>query len=61
MDGVGLLATMRLQGYAMPFIVIIIIAFPEENVCAEGNAIDFFAKPFALPSLIACLAAALTP
>jgi FixJ family two-component response regulator len=60
MDGVELLATMRMQGYATPFIVI--TAFPDESVRAramKAGAIGFFAKPFAMPNLIACLDAAL--
>ena len=60
MDGVELLATVRMQGYATPFIVI--TASPEESVrdrAMKAGAIGFFAKPFALPNLVACLAAAL--
>jgi FixJ family two-component response regulator len=60
MSGLELLATMRMQGHHVPFIVI--TAFPDESVRARAikeGAIGFFAKPFALPNLIACLAAAL--
>ena len=62
MSGLDLLATMRVQGHAAPFIVI--TAFPDESVRAramKAGAIGFLAKPFAAPNLIACLAAALTP
>ena len=60
MNGLELLANMRIRGYAAPFIVI--TAFPDESVRAramKAGAIGFFPKPFAMPSLIACLAAAL--
>ena len=60
MNGLELLANMRMQGYAAPFIFI--TAFPEESVRAralEAGAICFLAKPFGAPSLIACLDAAL--
>jgi FixJ family two-component response regulator len=60
MSGLDLLVTMRVQGHAAP--VIIITAFADENVraCAiKEGAMGFFAKPFALPKLIACLAATL--
>jgi len=60
MSGLDLLATMRVQGHAAPFIII--TAFPDESVrdrAIKEGAVGFFAKPFALPKLIACLAAAL--
>jgi FixJ family two-component response regulator len=60
MSGLDLLTTMRVQGHAAPFIII--TAFPDESVRAramKAGAIGFFAKPFAMPKLIACLAAAL--
>ena len=62
MSGLDLLATMRVQGHAAPFIII--TAFPDESVRAramKGGAVGFLAKPFAAPNLIACLTAALTP
>jgi FixJ family two-component response regulator len=61
-NGFELLANMRVRGYAVPFIFI--TAFPDESVRAramKAGAIGFFAKPFAMPNQIACLAAALTP
>jgi FixJ family two-component response regulator len=60
MDGLELLAHVRMQGYAVPFIFI--TAFPDESVSAraiKAGAIGFFAKPFAMPKLIACVDAAL--
>jgi FixJ family two-component response regulator len=60
MNGLELLAHLRLQGYAAPFIFI--TAFPDENVRAhalKAGARGFLAKPVALPNLIACLDAAL--
>jgi FixJ family two-component response regulator len=60
MSGLELLTTMRMQGHPASFIVI--TAFPDESVRARAikeGAIGFFAKPFAIPNLIACLAAAL--
>jgi FixJ family two-component response regulator len=60
MSGLDLLAHMRNEGYATPFIFI--TAFPEESVRAralKAGAICFLAKPFAGPSLIRCLEAAL--
>jgi FixJ family two-component response regulator len=47
-SGVELLTTMRAQGYRLPFIFI--TAFPDDS---------FLAKPFAGPTLIDCLDAAL--
>jgi FixJ family two-component response regulator len=60
MSGLDLLTHMRAQGYAVPFIFI--TAFPEDNVRAralKAGAICFLAKPFAAPTLIKCLEAAL--
>jgi len=60
MSGLDLLVHMRNEGYAAPFIFI--TAFPEESVRAralKAGAICFLAKPFAGPSLIRCLEAAL--
>ena len=60
MSGLDLLTHMRAQGYAVPFIFI--TAFPEESVRAralKAGAIGFLAKPFAGPTLIKCLVAAL--
>jgi FixJ family two-component response regulator len=60
MSGLDLLAHMRNEGYAAPFIFI--TAFPEESVRAralKAGAICFLAKPFAGPILIKCLEAAL--
>ena len=60
MNGLELLANMRMRGYATPFIVI--TAFPDESVRArtlKANATYFLTKPFAAPILIACLDAAL--
>jgi FixJ family two-component response regulator len=60
MDGLELLANMRMRGYAAPFIVI--TAFPDESVRArtlKAGATYFLTKPFATPTLIACLDAAL--
>jgi FixJ family two-component response regulator len=51
---------MRACGYDAPFIFI--TAFPDEKVRAralEAGATCFLAKPFAAPSLIKCLDAAL--
>jgi DNA-binding response OmpR family regulator len=62
MNGLELLANVRIRGYATPFIFI--TAYPEESVraCAlMAGASGFFAKPFALPKLIACVDAALAP
>lgn len=61
MDGLELLANMRMRGYAAP--VIFITAFPGESVHAgamKAGAIGFFAKPFATSMLTACLDAALS-
>jgi FixJ family two-component response regulator len=60
MSGVELLTTMRAQGYRVPFIFI--TAFPDESIRAralKAGAICFLAKPFAGPTLIDCLNAAL--
>jgi FixJ family two-component response regulator len=60
MNGLELLANMRMRGYAAPFIVI--TAFPDESVRArtlKAGATCFLTKPFATPTLIACLDAAL--
>ena len=60
MSGLDLLAHMRAEGHAAPFIFI--TAFPEENIRAralEAGAICFLSKPFAAPALISCLQAAL--
>jgi FixJ family two-component response regulator len=60
MNGLELLAHMRAQGYAAPFIFI--TAYPDEGIraCAvEAGASGFFAKPFVAPKLIACVDAAL--
>ena len=62
MNGLELLAHMRMQGYAAPFIFI--TAFPDEQVRAsalKAGAACFLAKPFAMPKLIACVDAALVP
>jgi FixJ family two-component response regulator len=62
MNGLELLANMRIRGNAAPFIFI--TAFPDEGVRAramEAGAVGFFAKPFATSILIACLDAALEP
>ena len=60
MSGLDLLAHLRAQGYAAPFIFI--TAFPEESVRAralKAGAICFLAKPFAGPALISCIETAL--
>ena len=60
MSGLDLLASLRARGYHAPFIFI--TAFPEESVRAramKAGAVCFLAKPFAAPSLINCLDAAL--
>jgi FixJ family two-component response regulator len=60
MNGLELLANMRMRGYAAPFIVI--TAFPDESVRArtlKAGATCFLTKPFATPTLIASLDAAL--
>jgi DNA-binding response OmpR family regulator len=61
MNGLELLANVRIRGYAAPFIFI--TAYPDESVraCAVEAGAAFLAKPFALPKLIACLDAALAP
>ena len=61
MNGLELLANIRMRGHAVPFIFI--TAFPDEGVRAhalKAGARGFFAKPFAMPHLIECLDAALT-
>jgi FixJ family two-component response regulator len=60
MSGLELLTAMRAQGRRVPFIFI--TAFPDEGVRAralKAGAIGFLAKPFAGPTLINCLHAAL--
>ena len=60
MSGLDLLASLRSRGCHAPFIFI--TAFPDESVRAramKAGAICFLAKPFAAPSLINCLDAAL--
>jgi FixJ family two-component response regulator len=60
MSGVELLAVMRARGYGVPFIFI--TAFPDESVRAralKAGAICFLSKPFAGPTLMKCLGAAL--
>jgi len=60
MNGLELLANMRIRGYVAP--LIFITAFPDESVRAsalKAGAAGFLAKPFAMPKLIACLDAAL--
>jgi len=60
MSGLDLLASLRARGHQAPFIFI--TAFPDESVRARAmraGAICFLAKPFAAPSLIKCLDAAL--
>lgn len=60
MSGLDLLVNLRAQGYQAPFIFI--TAFPDEGVRAraiKAGAVCFLAKPFAAPSLIKCLDAAL--
>ena len=60
MNGLELLANMRIRGNAVPFIFI--TAFSDESVRARAlmaGASGFFGKPFALPKLLACLDAAL--
>ena len=55
-SGLDLLAHMRAQGYAVPFIFI--TAFPDDSVRAralKAGAICFLAKPFAGPALINCV------
>ena len=60
MSGLELLTMMRAQGYGVPFILI--TAFPGETTRARAlqeGAICFLSKPFAGPTLIDCLGAAL--
>ncbi|MDB5611873.1 MAG: two-component system response regulator [Bradyrhizobium sp.] len=60
MSGVDLLILVRAQGYRAPFIFI--TAFPDQSVRAralKAGAICFLGKPFAGPTLIQCLDAAL--
>jgi FixJ family two-component response regulator len=60
MNGLELLATVRAQGYAAPFIFI--TAFPDEGTRAralKAGAICFLSKPFAGPTLIHYLGVAL--
>jgi FixJ family two-component response regulator len=61
MNGLELLANMRMRGYVVPFIFS--TAFPDESIRAralKAGATCFLAKPFAAPNLIACLDAALS-
>jgi FixJ family two-component response regulator len=60
MSGLELLTTMRAQGHGAPFIFI--TAFPDDNTRAralQSGAICFLPKPFAGPTLINCIGAAL--
>ena len=60
MSGLELLTMMRAQRYAVPFIFI--TAFPDEATRARtlrAGPICFLSKPFAGPTLINCLGAAL--
>ena len=60
MNGLELLASMRKRGHSAPFIFI--TAFPDESVrvrALKAGATCFLSKPFAAPSLIKCLDAAL--
>ncbi|HWX57433.1 response regulator transcription factor [Bradyrhizobium sp.] len=60
MNGLELLASVRMHGCTAPFIFI--TAFPDESVRAralKAGATGFLAKPFAAPSLIKCLDEAL--
>jgi FixJ family two-component response regulator len=60
MSGLDLLVLLRTQGYRAPFIFI--TAFPDESVRAralKAGAICFLGKPFAGPTLMKCLDAAL--
>jgi FixJ family two-component response regulator len=60
MNGLELLANMRMRGHAAPFIFI--TGFPDESVRAgamKAGAIGFFAKPVAMPKLVTCVDAAL--
>jgi FixJ family two-component response regulator len=60
MSGLELLTMVRAQGYGVPFIFI--TAFPDETARAralQAGAICFLSKPFAGPTLINCLGAAL--
>ena len=60
MSGLDLPAAVRAKGYTAPFIFM--TAFPDENLRAramKAGAICFLAKPFAAPTLIRCLQAAL--
>jgi FixJ family two-component response regulator len=60
MSGIELQSLLRKQGRSVPFIFI--TAFPEEAVRVRAlgdGAIGFLAKPFASPTLIRCVEAAL--
>jgi FixJ family two-component response regulator len=60
MSGLELLTMMRAQGYGVPFVFI--TAFPDESTRAralKAGAICFLSKPFAGPTLIHYLRAAL--
>ena len=60
MSGLDLLASLRARGHDAPFIFL--TAFPDDGIRAramKAGAVGFLAKPFAAPSLIDCLDAAL--
>jgi FixJ family two-component response regulator len=60
MNGLELLAEVRMRGYCPPFIFI--TGFPDESVrdrALKAGAVCLFRKPFAPQDLIACLDAAL--
>jgi FixJ family two-component response regulator len=60
MNGLDLLANMRMQGYVAPFIFI--TAFPDESVraCAlKAGAVSFLVKPCTATRLIECIDIAL--
>jgi FixJ family two-component response regulator len=62
MNGLELLANMRMRGNAAPFIFI--TAFPDESVRADAlkaGAVCFLAKPCGAMSLIECIDIALAP
>jgi FixJ family two-component response regulator len=62
MNGLEMLAIIRMRGYAAPFIFI--TAFPDESVRAralKAGATCFLAKPCAPTNLIECVDAALAP
>jgi FixJ family two-component response regulator len=60
MNGLELLANVRLRGCAVPFVFI--TGFPDEGVRADAlkaGAVCFLGKPCAATNLIACIGAAL--